>query len=294
LLTYPRSDCSFLPNGHHGESKSVIAALTKHAPSLASAALGADISLRSKAWNDKKVTAHHAIVPTPDAGATPNLKPNERAVYELVAQRYLTQFLPPFVYVQTKLELVVEGESFVGSGREIISRGWRSVVGASEDGDSSAEAMPPLEVGDAVTVADASVSERKTQPPKAFTDATLIQAMCNVARFVSDANVKKILSDADGIGTPATRAAIIETLFARGYIVRQKKVIVSTTTGRALIESLPSVATTPDMTAVWEAAMRAIQDGSQTLDAFLARVSEQLSSLVDAGKKSGRIAMRAR
>ena len=113
--------------------------------------------------------------------------------------------------------------------------------------------------------------------------------MCNVAKFVSHPSIKKILTEADGIGTPATRAAIVETLFERDYVVRVKKTIVSTPTGRALIQSLPEVATTPDMTAVWEAGMRAITEGQQPLDAFLGRVHAQLAQLVEQGKALGRI-----
>jgi DNA topoisomerase-3 len=117
--------------------------------------------------------------------------------------------------------------------------------------------------------------------------------MCGVTKFVQNPNIKKILTEADGIGTPATRAAIIETLFERGYVTRVKKSIVSTDTGRALIRALPEVATTPDMTAVWEAAMRSITEGNQSLDSFLARVSAQLAELVTQGKALGRIVVPA-
>ncbi len=113
--------------------------------------------------------------------------------------------------------------------------------------------------------------------------------MCAVGKYVTDPNVKKILTEADGIGTPATRAAIIETLFERGYVRRDKQTIVSTPTGQALIASLPQIATTPDMTAVWEAAMRAIQNGTQSLDSFLGRVGAQLEELVAQGRMLGRI-----
>ena len=137
----------------------------------------------------------------------------------------------------------------------------------------------------------AAVLHKRTSPPKPFTDASLIAAMCGVAKFVRSPAVKKILTEADGIGTPATRAAIIETLFERGYVQRSKRAIVSTETGRALVQCLPEVSTTPDMTAVWEAAMRAITEGTQTLDAFLGRVGIQLEQLVAEGRALGRIAV---
>src|SRR5262249_33729826 len=136
----------------------------------------------------------------------------------------------------------------------------------------------------AVTVVD-----KKTQPPKRFTDASLIQAMCHVARYVESPTLKRILTETDGIGTPATRAAIIETLFERGFIRRERKAIVSTPTGRGLVQILPEVATTPDMTATWEAAIRAIADGKQTLEAFIGPVSAELEKLVSEGKAVGEL-----
>ncbi|HEV3188917.1 MAG TPA: DNA topoisomerase III [Polyangiaceae bacterium] len=303
LLTYPRSDCAHLPEGHHAQAKEVLAAIAAQAPSLAPAVHGADLTLRSKAWNDKRVTAHHAIVPTPRARSQVPLSDAERAVYELVARRYLAQFYPPHEYLETKIELEVSGERLATGGRRTLSPGWRALstptaTGGEEAQDNenehekdrvSSTPLPHLPVGQGVAVASASVSEKLTQPPKAFTDASLIAAMCAVGKYVTDPNAKKILTEADGIGTPATRAAIIETLFERGYVRRDKKAIVSTPTGRALIASLPQIATTPDMTAVWEAAVRAIQNGTQNLDSFLGRVGAQLEELVAQGRALGRI-----
>jgi DNA topoisomerase III len=303
LLTYPRSDCSHLPEGHHGQGEDVVRAIVSHAPTLAEGAAGADLLICSKAWNDKKVTAHHAIIPTPAAsGAAPTWTPQERAVYELASRRYLAQFYPSYEYLETRIELDVAGERFVATGRQVLSPGWKALASETErkekgheeeekDGPTAATLLPRLVTGASVTSIEVAVTEKKTQPLKAFGDATLIAAMCSVAQFVIDPTVKRILTETDGIGTPATRAVIIETLFERGYIRRVGRTIVSTETGRALIRSLPQVATTPDMTALWEAAMRAIADRTQTLDAFLARVEAQLRELVAQGRTMGRIAV---
>jgi DNA topoisomerase III len=304
LATYPRSDCPHLPEGHWAQAKDVLAGVVKHAPSLAAAAAKADMTLRSKAWNDKKVTAHHAIVPTPSAAApAAQLSVQERAVYEFVCRRYVAQFYGPHEYLQTKLELDVAGERFTATGRQLLAAGWKAFAadvpdderaeggdGDKPDADAAAP-LPPLQTGDTVTASEAVVADKRTQPLKAFNDASLIAAMCAVGKFVKNPSVKKILTETDGIGTPATRAAIIETLFERGYVKRDKKSVVSTETGRALIHSLPEVATTPDMTAVWEAAMRAITDRAQSLDAFLGRVNAQLGQLVEQGRALGRIAV---
>jgi DNA topoisomerase-3 len=303
LVTYPRSDCSYLPEGHHGQARQVLAAIEKHAPSLGPFARKADLTLRSKAWNDRKVTAHHAIIPTPNTSPAA-MNDAERAVYALVASRYLAQFYPPHAFLQTRIELELAGERFVATGRQTLSAGWTLLWVAREPSpdnhDSKAEAdvehanatpLPPLSAGDQVTVTAASVLNKETVPPKPFTDGSLIAAMCAIAKYVTDPGAKKILTEADGIGTPATRAAIIETLFERGYVERKSKAIVSTSTGRDLVASLPNVATTPDLTAVWEAALRAIHDGRHSLDAFLARINVQLGTLVDQGRARGRIAV---
>jgi DNA topoisomerase-3 len=117
LTTYPRSDCAHLPEGHHGQAADVVACIARHAPALAAAAAKVDVSNRSKAWNDKKISAHHAIIPTPSRSASPpSLTDRERAIYELIARRYLAQFYPNHEYLQTKLELVVAGETFSATG----------------------------------------------------------------------------------------------------------------------------------------------------------------------------------
>jgi DNA topoisomerase-3 len=302
-ITYPRSDCAYLPEAHHNKGGEVLAAIARVAPSLGPAISKADLTRRSKAWNDKKITAHHAIIPTPSgAVAAGAMTGAERAVYELVASRYLAQFYAPHEYLQTRLELEIAGERFVATGRQALSPGWKALSGelesdaedAAADADAdperaSAAPLPKLSPDERATVSSASILDKRTSPPRPFTDASLIAAMCAVAKYVTDPSIKKILTEADGIGTPATRAAIIETLFERGYVERQKKVVVSTPTGRALIASLLQVATTPDMTAVWEVAMRAIQDGRHSLDAFLARVGTELQELVDQGRALGRI-----
>jgi len=306
LLTYPRSDCAYLPEGHHGQAREVFAAIRHQAPALAPAIAKADLARRSRAWNDKKVGAHHAIIPTPAAGAGAPPAPlgsAERAVYELVCRRYLAQFYPPHEYIQTRVELNIAGERFTASGRQVLALGWKRLSGPDAEDAPDAEPatpekekeasapLPPLRIGEAAAALNVTVTDKRTAASKPFNDASLIAAMCGVAKFVRDPAIKKILTESDGIGTPATRAAIIETLFERGYVERAGRAIVSTQTGRALVASLPEVATTPDMTATWEAALRAITDGSQTLEAFLERVGAHLEQLVAKGRALGRIAV---
>jgi DNA topoisomerase-3 len=214
----------------------------------------------------------------------------EGRVYELVARRYLAQFSPAFEFNETRIEIEVAGECFRASGRQTVAEGWHLCVASPQDGKADGESdteaaeddqlLPLLQDADQLTCGDVSVSEKQTRPPKRFTEATLVEAMTGIARYVEDSKIKQLLKETDGIGTPATQADIIETLFERKYIEQKKRQIISTSTGRALIAALPAAATQPDMTALWEAALRKIQDGQASLHQFLAAVTAQLQELV--------------
>jgi DNA topoisomerase-3 len=145
-----------------------------------------------------------------------------------------------------------------------------------------------LKESESLMLTEVRSSRQESEPPKPFTDATLMHAMVHIAAHVSDPHVKAILTEADGLGTPATRPSIIETLFERGYIARRGKAIVSTAIGRALVASLPESATTPDRTAEWEAAMRRIADGTDTMERFLERTAAELVTFI-AEAKSRRV-----
>ena len=295
LTTYPRSDCAHLPEAHFENRAAVAKALGSCSPALADLVAKADLGRHSKAWNDSKVTAHHAIIPTSRPAAEVDLGDKERAIYELIASRYLAQFYGPHVFNVARLELRLGDEVFIASSRQTLDPGWRATLPPSKSGRDSAEdgpdidnpTLPPLQMGDPVEATEIRAVEKKTTPPKRFTEGSLVQAMIGIARFVDDPKIRQILGEADGIGTPATRAEIIETLFKRGFLKRSGRQLISTTTGRMLISVLPAAATTPDMTAIWEAAMRKIADGKLPLDDFLRRVLAQLQHLVDGGKRSG-------
>jgi DNA topoisomerase-3 len=295
LLTYPRSDSSYLPEGQHAQAIAVLAAIATNVPSLAELVAKADRSRKSRAWNDKKVTAHHAVIPTLVAKPEASLSAAERGVYDLVARRYLAQFQPLYEFHETKIELSVEGERLRASGRETITDGWRAVLpkapeaeaeeeGPTVDDEVSGQVLPVVRQGEAITCADIVVAEHHTKPPKPFTDATLIQAMTGIARFVDDPKIKQLLREADGIGTPATQAQIIQTLFDRKFIEKRGRHVQSTVVGRTLIQTLPALATKPDMTALWEAAMRRIGEGQMPLSSFLDAVIQQLRELVASGR----------
>ncbi len=306
LITYPRSDSRHLPAEHYARRQSVVTAIQNtvgsdqsgsksSAPAVADVVQNADLSLRSKAWNDNKVDAHHAIIPTEKSGHLSNLSLPEKQLYQMIARQYLLQFYPPYRYADTRIELMIEGGRFVATERETLHPGWKHAMpvskGArqeqsSEGLSSSAEAftppprLPDLKPGQTVWSGDPVVDEKHTQPPAYFTDATLLAAMTGINRFVKDRALKKILKDTDGLGTEATRAGIIELLFKRQFLRREGKQIRATELGRALINTLPEITTVPDMTAHWERQLNDISERQLNYNGFMAPLQAQLQTLV--------------
>jgi DNA topoisomerase-3 len=289
LITYPRSDCRYLPEGHFDQRQGVIQAVQKVTPELSSACEAADLSLRSAAWNDKKVDAHHAIIPTARQNSSGRLSDAEQKLYGLISRYYLMQFSADAIHREGRLGLKIGEYYFRATETAIAEAGWKQLeIRQREDKQETSKApLPRLSVNDPILCESAAIKERKTQPPQPFTDATLLSAMTNIARFVSDPELRKTLRETDGLGTEATRAAIIDTLFRREYLVRDKRHIRSTPKGRALIQSLPESVSTPDMTAIWEATLEQIRSGEGDPKQFLADLKAQIRQLIaapDAGQ----------
>ncbi|WP_432695457.1 DNA topoisomerase III [Marinobacterium sp. YM272] len=276
-VTYPRSDCRYLPVEHHGEAASVLRAIAQSDSTLESAVKGADPQRRGRAWNDKKVEAHHAIIPTAKAVAVERLSADERKVYGLIARQYLMQFYPDWRYADTEICLRIEGGLFVAKSRQTLDPGWKALLGRNE---KEADELPRLEVGDRLLCERGEVVDKQTQPPKPFTDATLLAAMTGIARFVSDSELRKILRETDGLGTEATRAGIIELLVKRGYLQRRGKTLASSEAGRGLIDALPEQVSKPDLTAHWESSLDAIARRKGRYDQFMESLGKSLEGLV--------------
>lgn len=280
LITYPRSDCRYLPKEHFSQASSLVDAITNNSKELVSALAGANLSLKSKAWNDSKVDAHHAIIPTPKKAAVNALSSYEMNIYQLIARQYLMQFYPPAVYAEAKLVFDIAGGVFVASGRQLVSVGWKALTGKAEQLEEGVDTVPPLPIGSELTCREGEIKDRKTEPPKHFTEATLLQAMTGIARFVEDKELKKILRETDGLGTEATRAGILDTLFKRQLLKRDGKIIRSTPAGRGLIHALPADSTYPDMTAHWEHQLQAMAEKGQAYQPFMYALQERINRLM--------------
>ena len=286
LITYPRSDCRYLPLQHLSQAATIAAAIRSVQPELTAAVDGGDWSLRSSAWNDSKVTAHHAIIPTARQLDPQALSADELALYTLIARQYLMQFYPPLVRQESRAEIEIAGGCFIAKGALVIALGWRALQPNRKDDSDSEVRLPQLQEGQSLPCERGEVLDKQTQPPKPFTDATLLAAMTGIARYVQDPTLKQVLRETDGLGTEATRAAILDLLFQRGFLLRQGKSIRASETGRALIQALPPVATLPDMTARWEHALAAIEQRTLAYQAFIAPLQHELTQLVAAAQAS--------
>ena len=299
VTSYPRTDCGNLPESQHADAPGILKALGKDAAWHA-AVTNANPTIKSSTWNDAKVTAHHGIIPTSNAGNLSQLDPLERRVFDIIALKYIQQFYPPHIFMAKSTSVKVAGKdgisyTFKATGRLTQSAGWTAVVlpgkaSAAEDkGDDENEAaeeckIPDMSLGDKVGIKDASFDKKKTKPPSYYTDGSLIGDMTGIHRIVQDPEIKKRLKEADGLGTEATRAAIIEVLVKRNLLVREKKFIKSTPTGRALIAAVPVSARDPGTTAVWEGALNQIRSGTMTIDRFIEAQTGWVTKRVEEAK----------
>ncbi|PQJ61072.1 DNA topoisomerase III [Vibrio chagasii] len=282
LITYPRSDSRYLPKEHYSQRESIVDAIANNAKELQSGAQGADLSLKSKAWNDSKVDAHHAIIPTPKKSSANGLSANEMKIYQQIARQYLMQFYPPAVFADAKLVFDIAGGVFIAKGRQLINPGWKVLMGKTdtEDKGDGTDTVPPLDKGTVLTCREGVIGDKKTEPPKHFTEATLLQAMTGIARFVANKDLKAILKETDGLGTEATRAGILDTLFKRQLLTRQGKSIHSSPAGRGLIHALPEDSTFPDMTAHWEHQLQGMAERNQAYQPFMQALESKIDGLM--------------
>lgn len=294
LITYPRSDCRFLPQEHIEQINGVKSAIENNCPELKTAIDNADFTLRSKTWNDKKVEAHHAIIPTLRKARMENLTENEKAVYQVIATQYLAQFYPAYKYAELQIDVDIVGGKFISKTNQMLDEGWKVLFRSKNyqndndnpNNESNGVLTKLVKKGESVQCVDTELLNKETQPPKPFTDATLLSAMTGIARFVKDPEIKKILRETDGLGTEATRAGIIELLFKRQFLTRQGKTIRSTPVGRNLILSLPEMMSMPDMTAHWEMQLDEISKKEFSYQQFMHQLNVSLLSLVGQLKNS--------
>jgi len=288
LTTYPRVDTTYLSEDIYPKVPGILEKLTPYqeftAPLLAS-----KIKKSTKIFDDKKITDHHAIIPT---GVLSNsLNPDERKVYDMVARRFISAFYPDCKVANITVLGDVNKVEFKATGKQILEPGWR-VVYKDDSGKASADEniLPLFEKGEHGPH-EPELGEKMTQPPKHYTEATLLRAMETAGKSVDDEELRDLLKQ-NGIGRPSTRANIIETLFRRKYIRRDKKKIIANPTGIELIQTIENeLLKSAELTGIWEKKLREIEAGKYEIAAFMVELKEMVTDIVNQVKLSNRKAI---
>ena len=288
FTTYPRSDCQFLPTTQFGDAQRILKHLTgSNDRSLKTLSFNANAAIKSRAWNDKKISAHHAIIPT-QKPLNMQLPAVEFNVYNLIAKNYAVQFYPLHVYDETVVEVKYKEEIFTTRGKVVKQNGWREfyVAPKTKADDETENILPQMKNGDDVAHEKSELKKGVTTPPKHFTSSSLVDGMKNIHNYVKNPEAKKQLKDVYGIGTEATRAAIIDDLTQRGFLKVVKKNLQPTEKAYLLIDALPDEMTFPDATAIWEDKLHSMSEGDGTLEDFLAGQVKFTSKLCTAATKT--------
>ncbi len=280
LLSYPRTESRHLSRDIVAGLPAVIDASRHSFPDAAALAQARfpTLKLPKSYVDDTKLTDHHAIIPTPRSPQGLRLSDGEQKIYRLVVARFLAIFLPPLVKAETAALFAIGPHTFRATGSVLKDPGWTIVHSAKRD-DEKAQKLPPLEKGQRCKKRSQSLETRVTKPPKPHTDASLLDAMKKAGSSIDDEDLAATMKRC-GLGTPATRAAIIERLLKTGYIERSKKEILPTGKGIALIAQVEEELRDPALTAQWEQRLKDIEDGKLAAETFEADIVTHLKALL--------------
>lgn len=281
VTTYPRVDTTYLNDAIYTKVPEILRNMTPYANLTAPLLAMSRLPKSKKVFDDSKVTDHHAIIPT---GQLPNmLQGNEKLMYHLIAQRFIATFYPDCEFMATTVLGEAAGVKFKTQGKVVTKNGWRDVYGGknsqsdAEQGDD--KILPPFEKGESGPH-EPSVVKKSTQPPKYYTDATLLRAMETAGKTVDDDELRDAMKE-NGIGRPSTRASIIETLVKRRYIYRQRKNIMVTQAGIDLIDTIDEeLLKSPKLTGLWESKLRQIERGTYSASDFIDELKAMIAEIV--------------
>lgn len=284
LVTYPRVDTTYLPENMHSKIKGILENMKPYSQ-FTNPLLDKPIRKSKKVFDDKKITDHHAIIPT---GVMPpsGMYLPEKQVYDLISRRFIAAFYPDCVVSNTVVLGDVDGNEFSATGKVILEEGWKVLypkklndASADEKEKDDEEQLMPLFVKGEKGEHIPDLQEKQTQPPKIHTEATLLRAMETAGKQVDDPELRDLMKE-NGIGRPSTRANIIETLFKRNYITRQRKNLVPTITGIQLIKTINNeLLKSVELTGMWEKKLRQIEKGEYDPHLFLVEMKEMVTNL---------------
>ena len=303
VLTYPRTSSRYLTSDMIGELKAIAGHVGGAGREYQTAAVyvqGLDMLPLARVVADDRVGDHHAIIPTNSTHNLDKLSDDDRRIYDLVARRFLAVFHPEAVFENTKVSTTVAGHVFRTRGKVLLVPGWRGVYGelagggesADDDDEGRDQQLPKLEHGEDVETRDVSAAEKETKPPRRYSDASLLAAMETAGKLVDDEEMREAMKES-GIGTPATRASIIERLIDVGYVERDGRSLVATEKGLNVIRLLGEhPLTSPSLTGDWEQRLGKIERGEEPRKRFMSDIAGFAESTVhelDAKLKDVRI-----
>lgn len=290
VLTYPRTDSRYIGKDVVPTIKERLKACgTGPYRKLAGALMNRPIPVNGSFVDDKKVSDHHAIIPTEQFVQLDHMTNEERKIYDMVVRRFLSVLYPPFEYEQTAIEGKAAGYVFAANGKTVIHAGWKEVYEGNLDDDEEEEhslkqqSLPALKQGERLVIENVRISSGKTKPPARFTEATLLGAMENPVKYMSskDAQAAKTLGETGGLGTVATRADIIEKLFHTFLMEKKGNEIYLTSKAKQLLELVPDDLKKPELTADWEKKLSDISKGKMKQKVFLDGIREYTNVIVD-------------
>ena len=276
LLTYPRTDSNYLTDDMKPLVQSIVSCLNDYDSERIKHLFVQGLNLDNHIFNNSKVSDHHALIPTNIIGKLDEtaLSDKERNIIHLVISRFLCALDMPFLYDETKYEFQAEDEIFRLTAKKPVQPGWHRYQKKQENYSEIS-----YQENDTFTIEDISVKEGETTPPKHFTESSLLAVMENIDRLIPDKELKTFVKER-GLGTPATRASIIEELISAGYIQRQKKSLITTDYGKAFAASLPENVKSAELTAHWEQVLTDIENGKAAPDSLLNEIKQNVTEII--------------
>ncbi|MGE5653572.1 MAG: DNA topoisomerase, partial [Bacillota bacterium] len=286
LVTYPRTDSRYISHDIVPTLPARLKAMgVGPYADLVRPLIGKPLSTTKRFVDDSRVSDHHAIIPTEQPLRIAELKADERNLYDLIARRFIAVLYPPFRYEQITLVTEIAGERFYARGKIVRDDGWRAVTARSaerdegRDEDLPEQTLSTINRGERRVAKTCKTSRAKTKPPARYTEATLLTAMENPGKFIEDEELREAVKQG-GLGTPATRAEIIEKIIGTFYVERQGKELAPTSKGMQLIDLVASELRSPELTAQWEQQLSEIAKGKGSRARFMAEIRQHAAKLV--------------
>lgn len=305
LISYNRTDCSYLPEEYFNLAPGIISSIVANCPQFSGAASAADLTIKSRAFNDSKITAHHGIIPVESRCDMKSLSDDELKVYMLISRAFIAQFFPKKITSEIRAMASLGSVQMSAFATNVVDYGWEALYSGetSDDSDDSDDIekvvdkyyeLSNLKKYDNAQITDTYIETKTTKPKPLYTMATLLEDLKRAAIYVKNPALKQVLIERDkgsqergGIGTPATRSEVIKTLFNREFIQYNKKNVIATPKGAEFYSQLPDYVTSVDLTALWQLKMNQVESSEISLDDFLTEVDRFVFRSVERIKATG-------